>query len=378
MATGVPMLNREEIRPGDRVCAAVSGGADSVAMLLLLHGANALPRNGLGVGLSAVHVHHGLRSAEADGDLAFVEALCLRLEVPLHVHRVSVPERVARSREAGRAETVEEAARAVRYECFAGLIAQGKADSVLTAHTLDDQAETVAMKLLRGAWTEGLSGIYPVVRVEGAKAGAGTRSGKIVRPLLCVRRGELMEYLEARGQEWREDSSNRDEAFTRNRVRHHLLPILREYNPAIDQTLANLAEVAREEEAGWQVELGRILPQLLLPGKPVRGGGRAVGTTPGEACVAIELERLRGLDLAMRRRVVRAAARTLGARLSFDDTARVLALAGVGPEQSATEAKVPRAGAALHLSGGLRAERTPRELRLLHEERAGEEPSQGD
>jgi tRNA(Ile)-lysidine synthase len=116
MATAEPPLNREEIRPGDRVCAAVSGGADSVAMLLLLHAANRLPRNALGVGLSAVHVHHGLRGAEADGDLAFVEALCLRLEVPLHVHRVSVPERVARSREAGRAETVEEAARAVRYE----------------------------------------------------------------------------------------------------------------------------------------------------------------------------------------------------------------------------------------------------------------------
>jgi tRNA(Ile)-lysidine synthase len=373
------MLNREEIRPGDRVCAAVSGGADSVAMLLLLHEANRLPRNGLGVGLSAVHVHHGLRGAEADGDLAFVEALCLRLEVPLHVHRVSVPERVSRSREAGRVETVEEAARAVRYECFAGLIAQGHADSVLTAHTLDDQAETVAMKLLRGAWTEGLSGIHPVVRVEGAKAGvggrsgalagAGTRSGRIVRPLLGVRRAELVAYLEEHGQAWREDSSNADEAFTRNRVRRHLLPILREYNPGIDEALANLAELAREEEARWQVELGRILPQLLLPGRPVRGGGRAVATTPGEASVAIELDRLRGLDVAMRRRVVRAAARRLGARLSFDETARLLALAGVGAEPGAAGAKVaPRTGAAVHLPSGLRAERSARELRLFRVE----------
>src|SRR5579859_5182894 len=94
MASALPMLNREQIRPGDRICAAVSGGSDSVALLLLLHAANALPRNALGVGLSAVHVHHGLRGAEADADLAFVEALCLRLEVPLHVHHASVPDRL--------------------------------------------------------------------------------------------------------------------------------------------------------------------------------------------------------------------------------------------------------------------------------------------
>src|SRR5579863_6540501 len=95
MPATTPTLNREQIRPGDRVCAAVSGGADSVALLLLLHAANALPRNGLGVGLSVVHVHHGLRGAEADADLAFVEALCLRLEVPLHLHHASVPDRLA-------------------------------------------------------------------------------------------------------------------------------------------------------------------------------------------------------------------------------------------------------------------------------------------
>ena len=364
MATAEPPLNREEIRPGDRVCAAVSGGADSVAMLLLLHAANRLPRNALGVGLSAVHVHHGLRGEEADADLAFVQALCLRLEVPLHVHRTSVPERVAASRGAGRAETVEEAARHLRYEVFAGLIAQGHADSVLTAHTLDDQAETVLMKLLRGAWTEGLSGIHPVVRVEGAKAGAvgGTRSGKIVRPLLGVRRGELIAYLESQEQAWRTDSSNADEAFTRNRVRHHLLPILREYNPAIDRTLANLAELARVDDARWQSEVGRILPQLLLPGKPVRGGGRAVGTNAGDESVAVDLERLRGLDPALRGRVLRAAARQLGARLSFDETARLLALAGM--PSTANPAISSRTGSALNLSGQLRAERTARELRL--------------
>jgi tRNA(Ile)-lysidine synthase len=369
----IPQINREQIRPGDRVCAAVSGGADSVALLLLLHGANGLPRNSLGVGLSAVHVHHGLRGAEADADQAFVQALCLRLAVPLHVHHASVPERMARMREAGEPETLEEAARNVRYEVFRGLMAEGHADSVVTAHTLDDQAETVLMKLLRGAWTEGLSGIHPVLQVteahvsnarRGAPASVPARAGKIVRPLLRVRRVELEEYLRGVGQDWRTDSSNADEAFTRNRVRHHLLPILREYNPAVDAALGNVAELAREDEARWQAELARVFPQMLLPGKPVRGGGRAVSTAAGGDSVAIEIERLRGCDAVLRRRVVRAAARSLGVRLGFDDTARLLELAGLAADGVAPG----KVGAMLHLAGGLRAERSARELRLRREE----------
>jgi tRNA(Ile)-lysidine synthase len=381
MLTPAPLLNREPIRPGDRICAAVSGGADSVAMLLLLHAANAAPRNALGVGLSAVHVHHGLRGEEADADLAFVEALCRSFELPLHVHRASVPERLAASRAAGRAETTEEAARHLRYEFFAGLIAQGHADSVLTAHTLDDQAETVLMKLLRGAWTEGLSGIHPLVPIEdisdlnataSPKSAApkpapnpANRRGQILRPLLAVRHADLIAFLESQNQPWRTDSSNADEAFTRNRIRHHLLPLLREYNPAIDQALANLAELAREDEARWQTELARILPQLLLPGKPVRGGGRAVDTTPGDASIAIEISRLRELDPALRRRVLRAAARQLGARLTFDETTRLLALTGLPTAAAPADPTVSaRAGSTLHLSGQLHADRSAREIRL--------------
>lgn len=375
MTLPTPTLNREYIRPGDRVCAAVSGGADSVAMLLLLHAANAVPRNALGVGLSAVHVHHGLRGEEADADLAFVQELCVRLGVPLHIHHASVPERVALSREAGQPETIEEAARTIRYDFFASLIAQGRADSVLTAHTLDDQAETVLMKLLRGAWTEGLSGIYPIVLVEDTQSSPLPKrpAGKIVRPLLSVRRGGLEDFLLAQNQPWRTDSSNADQAFARNRIRHHLLPILREYNPSFDQAMANLAELAREDEARWQSELGRILPQVLLPGKPVRGGGRAVSTLAGvPGSVALELDRLRAFDPAMRRRVVRAAARTLGARLSFDETARLLALAGLLPSAHAADSTArARTGASLHLASGLRAERSPRELRLYRKESEG-------
>jgi len=182
----------------------------------------------------------------------------------------------------------------------------------------------------------------------------------------------LEEYLRGRGQAWRTDSSNADEAFTRNRVRHQLLPILREYNPAIDQALANVAELAREDEARWQAELNRILPQVLLPGRPVRGGGRAVSTTPGEDCVALDLERLRGFDPALRRRVVRAAARSLGSRLSFDENSRLLALAGFAPTDSETGGAIrsvsKSGGSRLELANRLRAERSPRELRLSRAE----------
>ena len=350
-------FDRTHLHPGDRLCVAISGGADSVALLLTLHAANAAKRDALGIGLSAVHVHHGLRGEEADADQRFVQELCAHLGVPLHLHLASIPERVAENRAAGNPETIEEAARAVRYDFFSSLIASGQADSVLTAHTLDDQAETVLIKFLRGAWTEGLGGIHPIVLVN-----TPSRSGKILRPLLQTRRHEVESFLHSLNQPWREDSTNTDTAFTRNRVRHELLPQLRLFNPSLDHTLANLAELAREEESRWQAELSRLLPQLLLPGKPVRGGGRAVSTAAGQsnASVAVELERLRALDPALRRRVLRAAARQLGARLSFDETSRLLALCGFRPLR--TVASKP--SATLQLAGSLHAERSARELRL--------------
>jgi tRNA(Ile)-lysidine synthase len=347
-------LDRTNIQPGNRICAAISGGADSVALLLTLHAANTTPRESLGVGLSAVHINHHLRGEESNADQQFVEDLCIALGIPLHLHHADIPERIATTNEG-----IEEAARNARYEFFSTLLASGHADAVLTAHTLDDQAETVLMKLLRGAWTEGLSAIHPIVTQP---------KGKILRPFLQTRRAEIESFLKAANQPWREDSTNTDTTFTRNRIRHELLPQLRTFNPSIDQTLANLAELAREEESRWQTELTRLLPQLLLPGKPVRGGGRAVSTAPGEASIAIELDRLRPLEPALRRRVLRAAARQLGARLTFDETARLLALAGLQPYPPVGPPTVAaRTGATLHLSNNLRADRTPRELRLyLH------------
>lgn len=360
MAVPTLPFNRDHIRPGDRICVAISGGADSVALLLALYEANHAPRNSLGVGLSAVHIHHGIReAAESDADLAFVQDLCIHLDVPLHVHRADVPARAAQNR-----ETLEEAAREVRYAFFRTLIASGHADSVLTAHTLDDQAETVLMKLIRGAWTDGLSAIHPVVPVEiPSSPHTAARTGSILRPLLSVSRSEVEDFLRSRGQPWRTDSTNADIAYTRNRIRHELMPQLRTFNPSIDQTLANLAELAREEEARWQAELDRVLPQLLLPGKPVRGGGRSVPTAPGASSLAIELDRLRSFDPALRRRILRGAARQLGFRLSFDDTTRLLALAGFATLPTVAA----RSGASVHLADGLRARRSARELQLSTE-----------
>ena len=348
-------FDRTQMKPGDRLCIAISGGADSVALLLTLHAANSAKHDSLGAGLSAVHINHHLRGEESNADQQFVEDLCIGLDIPLHLHQADIPERIATT-----SEGIEEAARNARYEFFSTLLASGHADAILTAHTLDDQAETVLMKLLRGAWTEGLSAIHPVLTQP---------KGKILRPFLQTRRAEIESFLKSINQPWREDSTNADTAFTRNRIRHELLPQLRTFNPSIDQTLANLAELAREEESRWQTELTRILPQLLLPGKPVRGGGRAVSTTPGDTSISIELDRLRSLDPALRRRVLRAAARRLGARLSFDETARLLALAGLQPYPPVGAPTVAaRTGATLHLSNNLRADRTPRELRLYRTE----------
>jgi tRNA(Ile)-lysidine synthase len=297
-----------------------------------------------------VHVNHGLRGDESDGDQAFVSELCGRLEISLHLHAVDT-----RGRAESHEETIEEAARNLRLAAFEELLQSGQASHILTAHTLDDQAETVLMKLLRGAWLEGLSGIAPELVLG---------SGKVLRPLLRTRRADLRAYLAARNQAWREDSSNADEGFTRNRLRHTLLPALRVENPSVDETLANLGELAREEESRWTAELSRMLPQILLPGTAVRGGGRANSTAPGEQAVAIELERLRSLDAAARRRVVRAAARQVGARLSFEETARILTLAGFAPWGIADPTVPAKPGAMLRLSQSLTAQRTLRELRL--------------
>ena len=324
------------LKPGLRLAVGLSGGADSVALLRVL----AERSRELGLVLHAAHLHHGLRGAEADADREFCRELAQSLEVPFHESQVDTGEAALADPGTGKAaETIEEAARRLRYGWFRELMASGVVDAVATAHTRDDQAETVLAKFLRGAWTEGLSGIHPVVQFI---------EGRILRPLLGASRAEIEAYLGRLGQGWREDSSNRHLSFTRNRIRHELLPVLENWNPRLREHLVQMAELARDEEAWWRAELERLGPKLILPGRPVRGGGRAAGDG-----LAIEVARLEELPAAVQRRVLRYAAGKLGAAPDFDSTEalRELALAG-------------RAGKKCELAQGLRGERTHRELRL--------------
>jgi tRNA(Ile)-lysidine synthase len=320
-----------------RIAVAVSGGADSVGLLHTL----ALAARELGLVLAVAHVHHGIRGADADEDATFVEQLAARLQFPFLLHQVDTPT-WARDHQ----QTLEEAGRHTRYTWFRELLAQGKANAVATAHTLDDQAETVLHRFLRGAWTEGLGGIHPMILCPG---------GAILRPFLETRHAKITEWLRSIDQPWREDASNEDRHFTRNRIRHELLPQLAGYNPRIDEQLARMATLARDEEAWWEAELRRVLPSLVLPGSPVRGGGRAVSTHPDEGSMGIELERLRQLAPAVRRRVLRAAAQQLGSELNFEQTGRLMSLCD------------PAAPRRQQLTAELRAERSARELRLVRE-----------
>lgn len=341
-------LNRSLIRMGSRVAVGVSGGADSTALLLAMHEEAAA----LGIGVSAAHLHHGIRGPEADADVDFLKGLCARLGLPLHLDVVDVPAEAERN-----SETLEEAARNARLAFFDRLLAAGTVHSVATAHTQEDQAETVMMKLIRGAWTEGLGGISPVVERQ---------HGTLVRPLLPATRKDVLGFLAARSQPWREDSTNASTAHTRNRLRATLMPLLREFNPSIASTLASTAQLAREEEARWQPEIARLLQQLAMPGKPVRGGGRAVATSPEAESLAFEIERLKGLDLPTRRRLLRAAAERLGVRLSAAETLRILLMAGLSPMDTPPDPTIPtKPNSRLQLANGLRAERSVRELRLL-------------
>jgi tRNA(Ile)-lysidine synthase len=298
----------ELLRAGDRVGAAVSGGADSVGLFRILLEL----RSELGIVLFVVHLNHKLRGEESDADEGFVRDLA--------AHGVEI---VCRSRDvsayaAGKKLSLEAAAREVRYEFFREAL--GNLDRVATAHTLDDQAETVLMKLVRGAGTRGLAGIYPEVSIQHPALSTQHSAKAIVRPLLGVRRERLIEYLTEIGQSWREDSSNRDLRHTRNRVRHGILPRLEEnVNPAVREALAEAAEIARGEEKYWAAEIARLLPLVWE-----RTG----------LCGSLNWDRMAEVGLAVRRRLVRAAGEELGLNLEFRQVEELLSLAEEGERAS--------------------------------------------
>ena len=215
---------------------AVSGGPDSMALLCALRELHASRQ------FAVLHVNHGWRGAESDGDERFVRSVAAQFDLPCLVRRMSPDQASAEA-----AGNREQCGRIWRYNFFRETIADGTCGVVATGHTRSDQAETVLFRLLRGAAGSGLSGIWPV------------RERRFIRPLLDVTRAEVVDYLRRRDIAWREDSSNQDRSFARNRLRHEVLPALREeWNPNIGAALANVADWAVEEERFWQARTAEL------------------------------------------------------------------------------------------------------------------------
>jgi tRNA(Ile)-lysidine synthase len=235
-------LRREGTPRSAPILVAVSGGADSVALLHALVS--------LGQRTGAAHVHHGLRGDEADADLESVASHARALGVPFHAARVDAAARDGRSPEAR--------ARELRYAALEGLRADFGYACAATAHTLDDQAETVLLRAIRGTGPAGLAAIAP-----------RSSDGRVLRPLLEVRGEVLRRYLRSREIPWREDSSNRDLRVPRNRLRAQVLPVLEAAHPGAARKLADLARAARETDAWLEREAERSSARAVTEG----GGG---------------------------------------------------------------------------------------------------------
>lgn len=218
------------LRPGDVAGIAVSGGADSVALLRIMEGLRAR----LGICLVVVHFNHQLRGPESDADQHFVSALARKQDLEF----VAGTEDVAAWAQ-GHSCNLEDAARKCRYSFFSELVRDERITRICVGHTADDQAETVLAKMIRGTGPAGLGGIYPVAEY-------------VNRPLIELRRAELREFLMSEGQNWREDSSNLDESRLRAKIRARLLPALeQDFQPAIVSHLSNLSALARDDEEFW-------------------------------------------------------------------------------------------------------------------------------
>jgi tRNA(Ile)-lysidine synthase len=284
------ILRRHLFLPGQTVLVAVSGGADSVALLYALH----YFHRRLGTSLSVAHLNHGIRGREADRDEDFVRHLAWRLGLPFAGERENVPALARR-----RGLSIEMAAREARYEFFVRAAAEAGADLVATAHTADDQAETVLLRILRGTGPQGLGGMdYRSTRGRIA----------LVRPMLDVTHADAVAFLERHGRTWREDASNRDTKIPRNWVRHTLLPLVeRGLNPQVRGALLRMARLMRDENE-WLAKV----------------------TSPGTAERTLEVSHLGKLSLAARRRAVLQwliGQHVEAEALDFDAIERVLELA---------------------------------------------------
>jgi len=405
---------------------AVSGGVDSVALLRVLLEL----RNELGIVLSVVHFNHRLRGDESDADQEFVAKLAREHDLEFHVDSDNVAERAreegvsveaaarevrygffryllgaegegspsgaeapvhggsenrnAESAPPPKSQASNSGPQGLKLDSFEALNGTAEAvpfheppslrsashqprtahlTKIVTGHTLDDQAETVLMRMIRGSGLRGLGGIHPRILVEGDD---GEVCGEIVRPLLAVRRRELEQYLKDIGQNWREDSSNADERFTRNRMRKLVVPLLeREFNPAVAENLAELAEIARGEEDYWENEVSGWLGTTVqwsepewarkVSGEPglvqISMGGTRAAASSQDADLRMKIDSapwlvmnasvsrmwFLGEPIAVQRRMIKAIGENAGISLEFkhvEEILRVAAEDGAGMELS--------------------------------------------
>jgi tRNA(Ile)-lysidine synthase len=298
------------IARGSRVVVALSGGADSVALVHLLRELQDLGELTV-AGLA--HLNHQLRGLEAEEDEAFCQALAAELGLPIHVGRADVR---ALAREQRR--SVEDAARVARYAFLEEVADQLIADAIAVAHSLDDQAETFLLRLIRGSGPRGLAGILP-------------RVGRVVRPLLEIPRADLRQYVEELKLTWREDATNDELDIPRNRVRHELLPYLeREFSAGIAGVLAREASIAREDENRLQQEATELAVSIVLR-TDAAGEGRqgTLDRSHPANCLEVDARALTSLHPALAARVARYAmsVRAPGRFIGFAHVERFLEFA---------------------------------------------------
>lgn len=275
------------IEKGDKLVLGVSGGADSVCLLVLL---NYLQKE-YNLKLYVVHINHGIR-AEASLDADYVKGLCEEYGVPFYLFEEDIP---ALSKKMGMSE--EEAGRTFRYKAFAKVAGNVGAGKIVTAHHLADQAETVLFHLVRGTNLSGMAGIRPVSEWEQSEkdmsAFEGTGTLRIIRPLLCVTKEEIVDYLHSQNVEWREDVTNQDDAYMRNRLRNQILPKLCEINDGALEHIAEFARCAAQHQAYFDKAVKIYMTEH------VRNGQK-----PGEEMCMINREQLLVQDEVLARAVI--------------------------------------------------------------------------